>query len=164
MVLRVGDKDTLNCCRRGKIGLDMKHCSCLCPLPHIINRKSPQLLMLQFNGAEKFQYHEYTKNKKLEQSQIFGLINIILLLEKVTTHQEPSPASLSPLEISAPARFWPPFSPTNVHMSRQLREVAIWLPKLFRRLLAVSLRWKDPSSWKGRNPTILIQIHGLYIL
>lgn len=45
-----------------------------------------------------------------------------------------------PRSFSQPVQDSPPFFPTKVHMSLQLRKGATWLPRLFRTFLAVSLR------------------------
>ena len=40
----------------------------------------------------------------------------------------------------------PPFRPTKAQVSLQPRAGPAWLPRLLSRALAVSLRWKEPSS------------------
>lgn len=50
------------------------------------------------------------------------------------------PSKKEPGTLSQPVLDSPPFFPTNVHMSLQLRNGATWLPRLFRTFLAVSLR------------------------
>lgn len=45
----------------------------------------------------------------------------------------------------------PPLRPTKAHVSLQPRAGPAWLPRLLSRALAVSLRWKEPSSWETRE-------------
>lgn len=45
----------------------------------------------------------------------------------------------------------PPFRPTKAQVSLQPSAGPAWLPKLLSRALAVSLRWKEPSSWETRK-------------
>lgn len=53
----------------------------------------------------------------------------------------------------------PPFRPTKAQVSLQPRAGPAWLPKLLSRALAVSLRWKEPSSWETKESGQLDQ-HG----
>lgn len=45
----------------------------------------------------------------------------------------------------------PPLRPTKAQVSLQPRAGPAWLPRLLSRALAVSLRWKEPSSWGTRE-------------
>lgn len=48
----------------------------------------------------------------------------------------------------------PPFRPTKAQVSLQPRAGPAWLPRLLSRALAVSLRWKEPSSWGDQRRVV----------
>lgn len=45
----------------------------------------------------------------------------------------------------------PPLRPTKAQVSLQPRAGPAWLPRLLSRAFAVSLRWKEPSSWRTKT-------------